>query len=398
MNRTIGFRLISKFRAYCKGHRSEDHDRILIMSVHHRMNDRDERSTNFVWEIGCDTVSCSMKLPDLLNLDKFTATCKEWIPTIGFSKRAEALAGQIPIEEKQAAYPPRASQPAAPSFPQPLQMASHRIVRTRQLLWSWLFLLLVGLTTSTTMAEEVRGGLVVIGRGPERQVIEQLAHTFEKAHIGTVIDIMWNRNIRPVDMVKAEEADLAVGGWEEADLTATKIAWDGLAVIVNFSNPIKELTKLQVASLFSGKILDWSELDEKADGKVRVVLRSDDQNLTDGFEQSLGIVGSVAKNGERIRSDQQVLSRVSGELDGVGYLSLKAALDAVSYGISVRVLLVDGIEPGTPTVQSGQYPLKRPVVLLMRRSPTALARAFVDFALSPTGQRILGNLYVPLAQ
>jgi len=271
-------------------------------------------------------------------------------------------------------------------------------IRNRQFHSIWLVLSLASLLSSTVAAEELRGTLVLVGRGPERPAFDQLARAFEKAHIGTAVDIVWNRNSRPLELLKAGEADLAVSGREENGLSATTIAWDGLAVIVNFSNPIKELTKQQVASLFSGRIVDWSELDEQASGKVRVVLRPDDRNLTDGFEQSLGIVGQATTHAVRIRSDQKVLSRVSGQLDAVGYLSLKAALDAVTYGISVRVLLIDGIEPGTPTVQSGRYPLKRPLVLLMKKDSTALARAFVDFALSSNGQRILGSLYTPLAR
>ncbi len=263
--------------------------------------------------------------------------------------------------------------------------------------FSWLALLCLAITTPTATAEELHGTLHVAGRGPERAIIEELAQAFEKIHVGTAIDIAWNRNARPIEMVHSGEADLAVGGREESGLAATTIAWDGLAVIVNFSNPIKELSKKQVAALFKGTVRDWSELDENANGTIQVILRPDDQNLTDGFEQTLGIVGQAAKDAKHIRSNQKVLSRVSGQLDAVGYLSMKAALDAFTYGISVRLLLIDGVEPGIPTVQSGRYPLKRPVTLLTNQSPTALAQAFIDFALSREGQGILGNQYVPLA-
>jgi phosphate transport system substrate-binding protein len=272
------------------------------------------------------------------------------------------------------------------------------LIRNRTVLSLWLLLSCVILLAATVSAEDLRGTLVVVGRGPERSTIEELAQAFEKAHLGTAVDIVWNRNIRLIEMLIDGKADLAVSGREEHGLSASTIAWDGLAVIVNFSNPIKELTKEQVASLFSGAIMDWSQLDEKADGKVQLVRRPDDQNLTDGFERSLGIVGETAQHAEPIRSDQQVLSRVSGRLDAVGYLSMKAALDAVTYGTSVRVLLVNGNEPATPTLQSGRYPLKRPVILLRKQDAGALAQAFVDFSLSPAGQDILGSQYVPLVR
>ncbi len=77
-------------------------DGILTMSVHHEMQDKDEGPDYYVREIGWGTVSRSMKLPGYIDADKATATSKDGILTIGFPKRAEALARQIPIEEHKA--------------------------------------------------------------------------------------------------------------------------------------------------------------------------------------------------------------------------------------------------------------------------------------------------------
>jgi phosphate transport system substrate-binding protein len=272
-------------------------------------------------------------------------------------------------------------------------MASHRFVLLV------LVVIMAGHSTvSAGTTTEVHGNLVIIGRGPERLCIEELAHAFEKAHFGTTVDIRWNRNFRTADLVASGDADLAVDGQERNDLAATIVAWDGLAVIVNFANPIKEVTKQQAAAVFSGAIRNWSELDERATGRVRVVLRPEDQNLSEGFEHSLGIAGTIARDAEIVRSDQKVLSRVSGQLGAVSYVSLHAAVDAATYGLSVRALIIDGIEPGTPTVQSGRYALKRPVVFLTKKRSRPITKSFVDFVLSRDGQSILGGLYTPLTQ
>jgi phosphate transport system substrate-binding protein len=274
----------------------------------------------------------------------------------------------------------------------------HMILPCQRLVQLVLTIVVTGsLMTSPAAATELKGSLVIVGRGPERPMIEQLARAFEKAHLGAVVDIRWNRNFRTDAMVSSGEADLAVDGREKSGLTATTVGWDGLAVVVNFSNPVKELTKQQVASLFSGKIRDWSDLDERAPGRVRVVLRADDQNLSPGFERSLGIDGATTQNADVIRSDQKVLSRVSGQLNAVSYLSLKAALDASTYGLSVRMIIIDGVEPGMPTVRSGLYPIKRPVMLVSRKEPKPITQAFLEFVLSPAGQRLVGELYTPLA-
>ena len=46
----------------------------------------------------------------------------------------------------------------------------------------------------------------------------------------------------------------------EKGLTATVIATDGIAIIVNNENPIETLTKDQVKSIYIGETLSWDEI------------------------------------------------------------------------------------------------------------------------------------------
>jgi phosphate transport system substrate-binding protein len=46
----------------------------------------------------------------------------------------------------------------------------------------------------------------------------------------------------------------------EKGLSATRIAMDGIAVIVNLDNPIGGLAKEQVKEIFTGAVSDWSAL------------------------------------------------------------------------------------------------------------------------------------------
>ena len=43
-------------------------------------------------------------------------------------------------------------------------------------------------------------------------------------------------------------------------VTATPIALDGIAVIVNKQNPVDELTSDQVKAIFTGETTDWEDL------------------------------------------------------------------------------------------------------------------------------------------
>ncbi|MER3424465.1 MAG: hypothetical protein C4293_15850 [Nitrospiraceae bacterium] len=237
------------------------------------------------------------------------------------------------------------------------------------------------------------GRLLIAGNGPEQRMIQQLAAEFEKANPGTVVEIEWDRNLKALEMVKAGHADLAVTGEEDPELAATSIAWDGIAVIVNFSNPIQELTTQQVAGIFTGEITSWAEIGGP-EAKIDIIHRPPDRNIRAGFEQALGIAGKAVA-AKTIRSDQKALSTVAGNLSAISYISLGPSLEALQFGIPIRALLIDGVEAAEPTVKTGQYPLRRPVFLVGEKDSNPAQAAFIAFARSPKGQRIVDEIFVP---
>jgi phosphate transport system substrate-binding protein len=202
----------------------------------------------------------------------------------------------------------------------------------------------------------------VAGNGPELTTIELLARAFEKANQRAYLDVVRDGNSKPAEMVKAGQARIAVTGTKAPDLSATPIAWDGIGVLVYLSNFTKEVTKQQVADMFSGKIT----------GAAKV-----------------------------IGPDEQVVKTVVGTLSplsAVAYLSLSQGLSVVSGGVPVRRLPIDKIESEAPTVKHGRYPFQRPVLLLSRKEPHPVAEAFTQFVLSQAGQQLIAETYIPIKE
>ncbi|MCE3222846.1 MAG: putative Phosphate-binding protein PstS, partial [Nitrospira sp.] len=131
---------------------------------------------------------------------------------------------------------------------------------------------------------EVAGSLTIAGHGPEQRMMESLAHAFEKANPRAYVDVMWDDNSKPTDMVRAKQAKIAVSGTEETGLRSLQIAWDGITIMVHRSNFTKEVTKQEVAELFSGKFKMWADLGGP-DTKVLLIDRPRNQNNRDAFEQ-----------------------------------------------------------------------------------------------------------------
>jgi len=199
-------------------------------------------------------------------------------------------------------------------------------------------------------------------------------------------------------MVKSGQAQIAVTGTEDSDLSATLIAWDGIGVLVHLSNFTKDITKQQVAEIFSGKITLWSEVGGP-ETKILVIDRPRNQNIRDAFESQLGITGKISGAARMIGFDEQVVKTVVGTLpplSAVAYLSLSQGLSVVAGGVPVRLLPIDKIEPEGPTVKDGRYPLRRPILLLRKKEPHPLVEAFTQFVLSPAGQQLVAETYIPI--
>ena len=265
------------------------------------------------------------------------------------------------------------------------------------LLCAFGFWMTIGASGPPSSRAEASGNLIIVGNGPELTTIESLARAFEKANPRAYVDLVWDDHSKPVEMLQAGEAHIAVTGSEEPSLAATQIAWDGIAILVHLSNFTKEVTKQQVADIYSGKVKEWSELGGP-ETKILLIDRPKNQNIRDAFERQLGIDGKIPDNAKVIAKDDKVIKTVVGTLppmSAIAYISLSQGLAVVTSGVAVRLLPVDRVEPEVPTVKDGRYPLRRPVLLLSKKDPNPLVEAFGQFAQSPAGRQIISETYVP---
>jgi phosphate transport system substrate-binding protein len=254
--------------------------------------------------------------------------------------------------------------------------------------------LLVALALLMWSADEALSAAITIaGNGPELRMVERLAKAFEKKHFGAVVEIRWDPLFQPTHMVKSGEADLAVVGQTDPDLLATPIAWDGIAVVVDFTNPVREITSLELAAMFSGALTQWSDVGG-IDTRIEIINGPSNQPIRGTFETVLGIVGKSPHSAYVSRSDQRAISRVAGNGSAVTYVSLGTALDAVTYGVGVALLSVDHVEPAKQTVGDGRYRLRRPVLLLRKDDSNSTAASFVHFAASREAEDIIEEMYV----
>lgn len=250
------------------------------------------------------------------------------------------------------------------------------------------------LDTQTT----VSGTILIVGNGPERYLLENLAAEFESRHPSISVDFFWHPNAKPIRTIELNEADIGITGEEVPSLHSTVIARDGIAVLTNFSNPVKEMTLRQVADVFSGKTRYWSQVYEEApQTKIVLISRTNNQNIRQSFEKVLDIPDGIPRSAYRAETEDEAIKAVSGNLEAITFVSMAPALRAKEDGIAINLLFINRVEPEVQTVLDNRYPLQRPVVLISSSTPSPQVLAFEQFVLSQEGQKLMRKgTYYPL--
>ncbi len=165
---------------------------------------------------------------------------------------------------------------------------------------------------------------------------------------------------------------------EEASqgLTATVLAYDGIAVIVNPENPVADLDTETIAKLYTGEIENWKDAGGN-DAPVVLIGREAGSGTRDGFESITG-TEEKCQYRQELTSTGDVITAVAQNPDAIGYASLASVKD------SVRAITVNGVAPTEDTVKDGSYVIQRPFILVTKTGEelSETAQAFFDFATS----------------
>ena len=159
-------------------------------------------------------------------------------------------------------------------------------------------------------------------------------------------------------------------------LKETTLALDGIAIIVNPQNPVKDLTLEQIAKIYTGEITNWKDVGGN-DAEIVLIGREAGSGTRDGFE-SITDTKDACQYRQELTSTGDVITTVSQNPNAIGYASLAAIKD------SVKALTVNGVAPTEATVKDGTYKIQRPFVFVTNDSAplSEQAQAFFDFATS----------------
>lgn len=115
-------------------------------------------------------------------------------------------------------------------------------------------------------AADVKGKIVVAGSSSVTPVMEKLKEAYEAVNPNVEIEVQQSDSTTGMQSAIDGLCDIGMASRElkdsetEAGLTATVIAQDGIAIIVNNGSGIKELTSEQIKSIYTGEITTWEDV------------------------------------------------------------------------------------------------------------------------------------------
>lgn len=137
---------------------------------------------------------------------------------------------------------------------------------------------------------------------------------------------------------------------------------------------------------------DGSSASTSPSGQISVYSREDGSGTRGAFIELFGIEEKDA-NGDKVdmttpsaaitNSTSVMMTSVSGDENGIGYISLGSLND------TVKALSIDGAEATAENVKNGEYKVSRPFNIVTKDGVSDVAQDFIDYIMSAEGQKVV---------
>ncbi|WP_406656984.1 PstS family phosphate ABC transporter substrate-binding protein [Methanolobus sp. ZRKC2] len=193
---------------------------------------------------------------------------------------------------------------------------------------------------------------------------------------------------------KIKESEIETAADKGIEPIETIIAWDGISVIVNKDNPLESLSIEQLKRIYTGEITNWKDL-RGNDEEIKVLIRDSSSGTYGFFKENVLLDEEYFQGAITEPNTEAVVGDVSTDTAAIGYIGLAYMDESVKMlGLGVQE---DVFYPEAELIRGGTYPLSRPLQYYTNGRPEGIAKEYIDFVLSDTGQEIVSNVgYLPV--
>lgn len=260
-----------------------------------------------------------------------------------------------------------------------------------------------GETTEEKETDEniLSGKIVIAGSTSVQPLSEELAAEFMEKYPEVDIEVQGGGSSVGVKSAADKIADIGASsrGIKESEksigLKEYVIAKDGIAVVVNPSNEVEDLTLDQIKKIFTGTISNWKEIGGN-DQAITVVSREEGSGTRGAFVE---ITKVQEKNTEGKKVDKTTVNAlvqpstgavkqtVMNTPNAIGYISMGAKDD------TVKAVKVEGVDATEENTKAGNYKIARPFLYLTSGEEAEIVKAYIEFVLNE-GQEIVKEEFI----
>jgi phosphate transport system substrate-binding protein len=184
-----------------------------------------------------------------------------------------------------------------------------------------------------------------------------------------------------------------------------QVASDGLSVVLNPANPVKELTIAQLSAIYTNQITNWKEVGGN-DAPIVALARDTNSGTHVFFKEHVVWMEGLPTKDTKLEYGAKVLflpstetgvTEVAKNSNAIFYPGLGYVNDSVKV-VGIKKTASDAaVLPSEKTVLDGTYPISRPLLFYTNGAPSGVIRVFIDYILSPEGQAKVTEVgYIPL--
>jgi phosphate transport system substrate-binding protein len=182
---------------------------------------------------------------------------------------------------------------------------------------------------------------------------------------------------------------------QKGNLKIIEVAKGAIVFAVNASVPITNITESQICDVYSGKIKSWQPLGG-SDNSVAVLTRPPTEVDPEVIRAKVGCFKELKETeaAKVLARGGDMAKALTETPHAIGMTSMTIVEQSAG---KVKALTLNGIAPTAENVKSGRYFLTRDFLFVIKGEPTGQVRRFLDFVLSPEGDRVIqANGAVPL--
>lgn len=269
-------------------------------------------------------------------------------------------------------------------------------------------LLLAGMISGQVIAQDF---IQIKGSDTLINLVQRLAEVYMEYHPNTAIAVTGGGSGVGIAALIADRVDIADASrpMKAKEKTAAKengvvpyeivVGIDGLSVIVNANNPIKDLTMDQIGAIFRGEISNWKEVGGPSK-PISLYGRQANSGTFVFFQEHVLGKKDYSPKMKRMNGNSQIVEGVLADESGIGYVGIGYVYDddhKVRSGLTVlSVAAKTGEEAVTPlvseNVKSGKYPIARALFQYTNGKPSGAVKDFIAFELGEEGQKIVEEM------